>query len=99
VAVIAGILTARMMSAILTDMRTVKTREIQRDTRAIRGRLLAGESLQWVMGEHVIGYLTPASSGTVPKPWPNLAKRLQAICGPDTLSTQPATQTIYDDRD
>lgn len=87
------------MSAILEDMRVVKTREIQKNTRAIRSRLLAGESLQWVVGKHVIGYLTPADSGPAPKPWPNLNNRLQAIYGRESAPTQPAAQTIYDDRD
>jgi hypothetical protein len=39
------------MSVILSDMQTITTRELQRDTRAVRERLLAGEKLQWVLGK------------------------------------------------
>jgi len=86
------------MSDILSYMTTINTREIQKNTRAVRNKLLRGETLEWVMGKQVIGYLTPASKSLPPEAWPDLDERLRSIYGQQSLTEEPAAQLIYDDR-
>ena len=87
------------MEDILSDMRKVTTREVQKETRAVRQRLLAGETLEWVMGKETVGYLTPVRSKAPPGPWPDIFARLEGIYGTAERQDEPASQTIYDDRD
>lgn len=87
------------MVDILSDMRKVTTREVQKETRSVRQRLLAGETLEWVMGKETVGYLTPARPEASPEPWPDLLARLEGIYGTAERQDEPASQTIYDDRD
>ena len=86
------------MSVILSDMQTITTRELQRDTRTIRERLLAGEQLQWVLGEKVVGHLLPAAEVTAPQPWPDLMDRLRGTYRRPIGRKQPASDSIYEDR-
>jgi len=86
------------MSVILSDMQTITTRELQRDTRAVRERLLAGEKLQWVLGRKVVGHLLPAAEMTPPQPWPNLMNRLRGTYHRPIGRKQPASDLIYEDR-
>lgn len=84
-------------------MRTVNTREIQKRTKAVRERLLAGETLGWVVGRQVIGYLTPAAATGDPAPWPDLMGRLRGIHGAEAadgrrMREEPAARLIDDDR-
>jgi hypothetical protein len=87
------------MEDILSDMKKITTREVQKETRAVRQRLLAGETLEWVMGKETVGYLTPARPAAAPEPWPDLLARLEAIHGKPEREGEPAARTIYDDRD
>jgi len=91
-------LTPRLMSVILSDMKTVTTREIQRGTRAVRQRLLAGETLQWMLGKKVIGHIMPAQEAATAQPWPDLQRRLQHIYQRPVGAKQPAAAQIYADR-
>ncbi len=86
------------MSDILSDMAAINTREIQKNTRAVRNKLLRGETLEWVMGKRVIGYLTPAVRSLPPEAWPDLKARLRSIYGGEHPTEEPAAQLIYDDR-
>jgi hypothetical protein len=86
------------MSDILSDMATINTREIQKNTRVVRNRLLRGETLEWVMGKQVIGYLTPAAEPLPPEAWPDLEARLRSIYGGEHPTEEPAAQVIHDDR-
>jgi hypothetical protein len=86
------------MSVILSDMKTVTTREIQRGTRAVRQRLLAGETLQWMLGKKVIGHIMPAQEAATAQPWPDLQRRLQHIYQRPVGAKQPAAAQIYADR-
>ena len=86
------------MSAILSDMQMVTTREIQRDTRMVRQRLLAGETLQWMLGKKVIGHLVPARETVAPQPWPDLQHRLQRLYRRPAGAKEPAASQIYADR-
>jgi hypothetical protein len=86
------------MSVILSDMQVVTTREIQRDTRMLRQRILAGETLQWMLGKKVIGHIVPAQEIVAPKPWPDLQRRLQRIYRRPVGAKEPAASLIYADR-
>jgi len=86
------------MSAILSAMQTITTRELQRDTRAVRERLLAGERLDWVLGKKVVGHLLPAAETTPPQPWPNLMDRLRGAYRRPVGRQKPAARLIYEDR-
>jgi len=86
------------MSVILSDMQTVTTRELQRDTRSVRERLLAGEKLQWVLGKKVVGHLLPAAEATPAQPWPDLMDRLRGTYRRPVGRKQPASKLIYEDR-
>ena len=79
-------------------MTTITTREIQRDTRAVRQRLLAGETLQWKLGPRVVGHLVPAPGAQPPLPWPDLTARLRHLYQRPVGSSQPAARQIYADR-
>ena len=79
-------------------MTTITTREIQRDTRAVRQRLLAGETLQWKLGSRVVGHFVPAPEARPPLPWPDLAARLRHLYRRPAGSAQPAARQIYADR-
>ena len=83
----------------LSVMITVTTREIQRDTRAVRQRLLAGETLHWKLGARVVGHLVPVPEIQHPRPWPNLTARLRHLYRRSAGSSQPAAHQIYGDRD
>ena len=87
------------MSVKMSVMTTVTTREIQRDTRAVRQRLLAGETLQWKLGARVVGHLVPVPEIQSPLPWPNLTARLRHLYRRSAGSSQPAAHQIYGDRD
>ena len=91
-------LTTRSMSVILSDMQTVTTRDIQRGTRTVRQRLLAGETLQWMSGKKIVGQLVPAAVPATPKPWPDLQRRLQRVYKRPVGDEQPAAAQIYADR-
>jgi hypothetical protein len=80
-------------------MKTVNTREIQKDTRGVRERLMAGESLAWVVGKRTVAYLTPATEAGPAEPWPDLLGRLERIYGRNAASGQPASDTVYADRE
>jgi hypothetical protein len=82
----------------MKDMESVNTREIQQHTKAVRERLLAGESLEWVMGKKVVGYLTPAGPLAEPAAWPDLNARLKAIYHRQASQEEPGARAIYDDR-
>lgn len=86
------------MSVILTDMTTVTTREIQRETRTVRQRLLAGETLQWMLGKKVIGHIVPAEEAAAAQPWPDLQRRLQQVYRRPVGKKQPAASQVYADR-
>jgi hypothetical protein len=86
------------MSVILTAMQTVTTRDIQRETRTVRQRLLAGETLQWMLGKKVIGHIVPAREAATTQPWPDLQRRLQKIYQRPVGNKQPAASQIYADR-
>jgi len=86
------------MSDILTDMQTVTTREVQRETRSVRQRLLAGETLQWILGKKVIGHIVPVREAVAPKPWPDLQRRLRSVYRRPVGAKQPAASQIYADR-
>lgn len=86
------------MSVILSDMQTVTTRDIQRETRTVRQRLLAGETLQWMLGKKVIGHIVPAQEATNAQPWPDLKRRLQRVYRRPVGNKQPAASQIYADR-
>jgi len=86
------------MSVIMSDMQTITTRELQRDTRAVRERLLAGEKLDWVLGKKVVGHLLPATETTPPQPWPDLMDRLRGTYRRPVGRKQPASGLIYEDR-
>ena len=86
------------MSDNLLDMKTINTRELQKRTRDVRRRLMAGEALEWVMGKRVVGYLRPASEHKLPEPWPDLQARLDALYGEREEKAEPAAETIYGDR-
>ncbi|MFT5836636.1 MAG: antitoxin (DNA-binding transcriptional repressor) of toxin-antitoxin stability system [Candidatus Azotimanducaceae bacterium] len=77
------------MSDIVSTMKSVNTRELQKHTREVRERVAAGESLKWVMGEDTVAYITPAQERKEPKPWPNLEARRRAIFGD---SKEPQTE-------
>lgn len=79
-------------------MPTITTRELQRDTRTVRERLLAGEKLQWMLGKKVVGHLLPAAEMTPPQPWPDLMKRLRGTYRRPVGRKQPASGLIYEDR-
>jgi len=79
-------------------MQSVTTREIQRETRNVRQRLLAGETLQWTLGKKVIGHLVPAGETTAAQPWPDLRRRLQRVYQRPAGAKQPAAAQIYADR-
>ena len=87
------------MSVKMSVMTTVTTREIQRGTRAVRQRLLAGETLQWKLGARVVGHLVPVPEIQSPLPWPNLTARLRHLYRRSAGSSQPAAHQIYGDRD
>jgi len=91
-------LDATKKSVNLSVMTTITTREIQRDTRAVRQRLLAGETLQWKLGPRVVGHLVPAPEVRPPLPWPDLAARLRHLYQRPAGSAQPAARQIYADR-
>lgn len=86
------------MSVILSDMQTVTTRDIQRETRTVRQRLLAGETLQWMLGKKVIGHIVPAQETTAAQPWPDLQRRLRSVYRRPVGNKQPAAAQIYADR-
>jgi|GEM_PF-865171 len=69
------------MSDTLTIMKSINTRELQKHTREVRERIVAGESLRWVMGKETVAYITPAQETKEPKPWPDLMARLKSIYG------------------
>ena len=69
------------MSDIMSVMKNINTRELQKHTREVRERVAAGESLRWVMGEETVAYITPAKEKKEPKPWPDLAARRRSIFG------------------
>ena len=48
------------MSDIMSVMKNINTRGLQKHTREVRERVAAGESLRWVMGEETVAYITPA---------------------------------------
>lgn len=86
------------MSVNLSDMQTITTRELQRDTRAVRERLLAGEKLQWVLGNKVVGHLLPAADASPAQPWPDLMDRLRGTYRRPVGRKQPASDLIHEDR-
>lgn len=65
----------------MSTMKSINTRELQKHTREVRERVVAGESLRWVMGEDTVAYITPAQETKEPKPWPDLMARLKSIYG------------------
>ena len=79
-------------------MQTVTTRDIQRETRTVRQRLLAGETLQWMLGKKVIGHIVPAQEATTAQPWPDLQQRLRSVYKRRVGAKQPAAAQIYADR-
>lgn len=79
-------------------MRRVNTREIQKQTRLVRERLLAGETLAWVVGEQTVAYITPVSESGPAKPWPDIRARLKSIYG-DEEDGESAASIIYEDRE
>ena len=64
-------------------MEEINTRELQKHTKKVRERIVAGESLRWVMGEDTVAYITPAREAKEPEPWPDLMARLKSIYGDD----------------
>ena len=82
----------------MSDMPTITTRELQRDTRAVRERLLAGEQLHWVLGKKVVGHLVPAAETSPPQPWPDLMHRLRSTYRRPAGRQQPAARLISEDR-
>ncbi len=64
-------------------MKSINTRELQKHTKEVRERIVAGESLRWVMGEDTVAYITPAREAKAPEPWPDLMARLKNIYGDD----------------
>jgi hypothetical protein len=86
------------VSVILSDVQTITTRELQRDTRAVRERLLAGEKLSWVLGKKVVGHLLPAAETAEPQPWPDLMDRLRGTYRRPAGRKQPAARLISEDR-
>jgi hypothetical protein len=79
-------------------MQTVTTRDIQRETRTVRQRLLAGETLQWILGKKVIGHIVPSQEAATSQPWPNLQRRLQQVYRRPVGKKQPAASQVYADR-
>lgn len=87
------------MSDIMSDMKDINTRELQKHTREVRERVAAGESLRWVMGEDTVAYITPAHEAKEPKPWPDLAARRQAIFGNiEEPSTEEGAEIVREGR-
>ncbi|MFP4166954.1 MAG: type II toxin-antitoxin system Phd/YefM family antitoxin [Opitutales bacterium] len=81
-------------------MKQVTTREIQQNTRSVRERLEAGETLQWTLRGRVVARLTPAVESGVGSDWPNALERLRSIYGDVGEGGNPsASDQIYRDRD
>ena len=80
-------------------MSQVTTRELQKRTREVRGRLEAGETLDWTLRGRVVARLTPVTANSGEADWPNPLERLQAIYeGKPTGETASASDQIYRDR-
>ena len=87
------------MSDNLYGMRKVTSRQIQRETKYIRSLLNTGETLAWVKGNKIVGYLSPAAQQSRPEPWPDLEARLRSIYGASPNESAPAASEVYDSRD
>jgi antitoxin (DNA-binding transcriptional repressor) of toxin-antitoxin stability system len=80
-------------------MNQVTTRELQQRTRAVRGRLEAGESLDWTLRGRVVARLTPVTADNDEVNWPNLLGRLQSIYTDGSSGEGiSASEQIYQDR-
>jgi len=80
-------------------MSQVTTRELQKHTREVRGRLEAGETLDWTLRGRVVARLIPVIPDGGETDWPNPMDRLQAIYGgKPTVESASASDQIYQDR-
>jgi len=80
-------------------MKSVTTREIQQNTRAIRQRLESGETLQWTIRGRVVGHLKPVPMQNKSVDWGDPLQRLQSIDKSSNASTGvSAAEQIYQDR-
>lgn len=83
----------------MSDMSRVTTRELQKRTREVRGRLEAGETLDWTLRGRVVARMIPVVADAGQANWQNPLDRLQAIYeGKPTGETASASDQIYRDR-
>ena len=83
----------------MKDMKSVTTRQIQQNTRAVRHRLEAGETLQWTIRGRVVAHMTPAIGPAGSVDWGDPFQRLQALNDSESGEMKAsAAEQIYRDR-
>jgi antitoxin (DNA-binding transcriptional repressor) of toxin-antitoxin stability system len=92
-------LASEAMYGILSDMKSVGTRELQHKTRSIRERVLLGESFLWKDRGKTVAIITPAVAQREPKPWPDLNGRLAGARENTNRQAPSASDIIYQERE
>lgn len=76
-------------------MKAVPVRELQREIRAILGRVEKGESLEITRRGRPVARLVPAKP-TPAKAWPDLDARARKVLGRRRIAPPPSQQVVAD---
>lgn len=83
------------MSCIMSDMKAVPVRELQREIRAILDRVEHGESVEITRRGRPVARLVPALRRPT-EPWPDLAARARKVLGRRRVGPSPSQQVVTD---